>query len=411
MAVLRIARGVAGLLLIACAVILTAVVGLGPALPLMLIAPRAFRAYTSWAAGQLFTFSAAVFELVYGVRTRHYGDGMPQGDGLALLSSNHRTRLDWATVWPLMVHYGRLSNLHIVLKAGLRNLPYVGWVVQLARHVFLERRWEADAAHLTGMLQYIADAEGSGGAPTVFIFPEGTDLSAKNLARSHEFAGKQGLPQYQHVLHPRTRGFAACATALRTARKQLRTVYDVTLAYGGAVPQKESQLLTGRMPHTVHALVTAYPAASLPADDAGMDAWMVARFAEKERLLADFYAHGGRELRPQLLQADGAAGGSGGSGGGGGGKLLPTPWLAYTRAAAFIGALLCASVYAARTSPLLFWGFVALHHLVMAVVLRRAYGGADKLELGLYGGASGAGTEGRRPPSAATSAPGAKKRE
>jgi lysocardiolipin and lysophospholipid acyltransferase len=390
MAVPRPLRGAVGGLLIAVGVAAVACLGLGPALPLLVLAPGVYRRYTSWAAGMLFTYVAAIMELVFGTAVVHYGDPMPLSDGAAVLSSNHRTRLDWAMLYPLLARWGRLSTLHIVLKAGVRPMPYMGWVVQMIRYVFLERHWESDADHLARMLTYIADG-GSNTTPRthcVLLFPEGTDLSEKNKARSHAFAAKHGLATYHHVLHPRTKGFAACVAALRAARNRLQTVYDVTIAYTGSVPQKEAQLLTGRMPSATHALVRTYPAASLPGDEAGLEAWMVARFAEKEMLLADFYGDGGKRLRPELVPGCPPSAVQG--------HRLPVPWLTYATAVGFVALLLAGAAKAATLAPMLFWAYLAVYHVAFVVVLPRVWGGADKLELQLHGGSGDPGAAGGR---------------
>ncbi len=38
---------------------------------------------------------------------------------------------------------------------------------------------------------------------SLILFPEGTDLSKENLAKSNAYASQQGLPKYKHVLHPK----------------------------------------------------------------------------------------------------------------------------------------------------------------------------------------------------------------
>ena len=38
------------------------------------------------------------------------------------------------------------------------------------------------------------------------MFPEGTDRTAYTLSRSREYAQKNGLPELQNVLYPRSAG-------------------------------------------------------------------------------------------------------------------------------------------------------------------------------------------------------------
>ena len=49
----------------------------------------------------------------------------------------------------------------------------------------------------------------------ILLFPEGTDLTPTTKARSDRFAEKNDLPKYNHVLHPRTTGFAFLVQKMR----------------------------------------------------------------------------------------------------------------------------------------------------------------------------------------------------
>lgn len=83
-------------------------------------------------------------------------------------------------------------------------MPGVGWSLQALRFLFLHRNLERDGPHMAALLGYLRDSR----YPLVLLlFPEGTDLSRDNLAKSHAFARERGLPEYQYVLHPRTSGF------------------------------------------------------------------------------------------------------------------------------------------------------------------------------------------------------------
>ncbi len=47
-------------------------------------------------------------------------------------------------LWPFFGHLGALSDLRVVLKSPLRTVPAIGWHIQLASFVFLERNLEKD---------------------------------------------------------------------------------------------------------------------------------------------------------------------------------------------------------------------------------------------------------------------------
>jgi 1-acyl-sn-glycerol-3-phosphate acyltransferase len=340
-----------------------------------------FRAHASAGIAFFIMSVALALEFVYGVRFYVYGDPLPGGEapsppsgvseaeegrgggvhggGGALLISNHRTRLDWAMMWPALLRdaadglarrrasasggsggapppaflaalthpFAALTRLHIVLKSSLRGLPFAGWSMQYGGYLFLARRWEEDAASMArGLAALRAPAPVPPSAPavtgarpyTVLLFPEGTDLDPANRERSAAFAAKAGLPDYDCVLHPRARGFTHTLALLRQplaitqgggggggrgsvptmlTASPLAAVYDLTLAYTGAIPQVELALLTGSVPSAVHVHVRAFPVAAVPEDEAGGTAWLAARFAEKEAALRDFYASGGARLQ------------------------------------------------------------------------------------------------------------------
>lgn len=57
------------------------------------------------------------------------------------------------------------------------------------RYLFLQRDWDADSAWIVKLLESVARDK----MPmSVFIFPEGTDLSKSNVAKSNSFAAKRG---------------------------------------------------------------------------------------------------------------------------------------------------------------------------------------------------------------------------
>lgn len=107
-------------------------------------------------------------------------------------------------------------------------------------HQFLEfplingEDYAADKERLFPLLRSFAQ-NGVSGAPVHLVFyPEG--WSAHNganratlLAKSNEFAQKEGRPQLKHLLLPRTRGFNSCLECLRESSP---VVYDVTLVRG-----------------------------------------------------------------------------------------------------------------------------------------------------------------------------------
>lgn len=52
----------------------------------------------------------------------------------------------------------------------------------------------------------------------ILLFPEGTDLSPSNIVRSNKYADKNNLPNYKHVLHPKTTGFVFLVETMRKSK-------------------------------------------------------------------------------------------------------------------------------------------------------------------------------------------------
>lgn len=261
-------------------------------LPLPLAAARDLnRAVARCVAGAWFTLAAALLEWLGGARVVASGDGCgpcPPGERVALVICNHHCRIDWMFLWALACRQRCASRLCIALKAELRAAPAFGWAMQAFLFCFLTRRnREADLGRIRALLAYLAHERR---APLLLLlFPEGTDLSAANKARSQAHARAHGLAEYEHVLHPRSAGFEACVHALG---ERLDAVYDVDLWYephpdAPAERPSERSLLRGTLPAAVHAHVTRHARHALPTQPAELRAWLAERWARKEAFLAE----------------------------------------------------------------------------------------------------------------------------
>lgn len=203
----------------------------------------------------------------------------------ALVMCSHRTTWDWLFSWMWMVRLpGRASSEKIAVKRALTLVPgFHG--MQMLGFFDLARKWAGDRAHMTELMRHYRDAN----FPLrLLLFPEGTDFRS-SLAASRRFAEREGLQQYDYVLHPRTTGMAHLAE--QGADGFWDAVYDVTVGYPDRCPETEIAMLKGVFPREVHFHVTRYEASSLPLGDVeAMAEWTRARWAEKEARLKQFYA-------------------------------------------------------------------------------------------------------------------------
>uniref|UniRef100_A0A7S4QH82 Acyltransferase C-terminal domain-containing protein n=3 Tax=Ditylum brightwellii TaxID=49249 RepID=A0A7S4QH82_9STRA len=114
------------------------------------------------------------------------------------------------------------------------------------------------------------------------------------MAKSVEFAKREGRPQLRHLLLPRTKGFNA---TLQSLRESSPVVYDMTMAYNGydgSIPisldlsfQTMWRLLMKRSSSEVHLRIKRFSVEEV-LQDVG---WLDKQWAEKDRLLGHFARH------------------------------------------------------------------------------------------------------------------------
>eukprot|EP00980_Cylindrotheca_fusiformis_P006272 scaffold1340_cov122-Cylindrotheca_fusiformis.AAC.15 len=172
-------------------------------------------------------------------------------------------------------------------------------------HTFLEfpllygEDYISDRESMFQLLRSFADRNGAGAPVHLLLFPEGWSLyhgedRKSVLARSNEFAKREGRPQLKHLLLPRTTGFNASLDSLRESSP---VVYDVTIArrgYSGSPPPKSElsiislyYMLRRKYPEEVHFRIKRYSMEEVLSDSS----WLDKKWAEKDRLLHHFSRH------------------------------------------------------------------------------------------------------------------------
>lgn len=271
-----------------------------------------YQALTSTVASIWLTCVALVFELGYGLQYHITCDerttaALRSDEQGQLFICNHRTRLDWAMLWPVLARAGALRKLKIITKDALRWTPFfLGPAIQVARFLFLSRKWAQDEGRASALYELLrkgpAQTEGWGAqresatpppAYALLLFPEGTDLHPAALEKSHSYAETHGRQRLQCVLQPRVKGLAHALLSLAqglgeapdrptgsssaVGERPVEAMVDITLAYEGGIPQNEA-VLTGwrvstpgvrgegdtasvvrRMPAAVHVHMQAIP--------------------------------------------------------------------------------------------------------------------------------------------------------
>lgn len=263
--------------------------------------PGAYHTVVSLVARHWLRFAALLVEKLGRVNFIFSGDFCGTNESRVLVICNHRTRLDWMFLWSLFARLGMLRSLKIMLKAELKFAPFFGWSMQCFLFIFLSRStnsWEDDKSYLQQVLTYVCKQPGS--PVTILLFPEGTDLSDSNIAKSHRWSKKNDLKKKKFTLHPRVKGFAHTVQVVRTS---IDTVLDVTLGYvdRGGRPNEKS-LLFSTLPKEIHCHCKLYPMTELPTDEIGLAKWLTERFDEKEAILEAFYATPSGERRLGTMQ-------------------------------------------------------------------------------------------------------------
>ncbi len=143
------------------------------------------RKYVEGLNKMYFLYNAALITFVGRTSLTIYcNDSRILNDKNILFLSNHRTRVDW--MYAGWLYASCLENypcLSFILKNDLKTWPFFGWCMQMMMYIFLTRQREQDIPRIADCLKYLSKSAKS---LAVFIFPEGTDLSLSNLAKSSE---------------------------------------------------------------------------------------------------------------------------------------------------------------------------------------------------------------------------------
>lgn len=186
-------------------------------------------------------------------------------------------------VSPMLSLAGRL--LHLLLEfpllSGENNKDYI-----------------SEREDLFQLLREFAVNNGAEAPVHLLLFPEGWSLHdgsymdrASLMAKSNEFAKREGRPQLKHLLMPRTTGFNASLESLREASP---VVYDVTMAYQGYDGSIQPsfrldvptlwKVLRRKMPSEIHIRIRRFSMEEVLQDAS----WLDKQWTEKDRMLGHF---------------------------------------------------------------------------------------------------------------------------
>ena len=259
---------------------------------------RAFRRFNRECADKWWGAGRWVVERALGVRVVITGDEIPMREN-AIVVVNHQDACDIPILFSLGWRKRMLGDMKWFAKHILKYAPGVGWGMLFLDCPFLKRDWSRDRRGIEATFRKFHEH----GIPLWLInFPEGTRRKPEKLERSRRYAADNGLVPFDHHLYPRTKEFVA---TVRGLANHARAVYDVTIGYPDGPPSFMG-LVRGDV-HEVHLCVRRWEIAGLPADDGALAAWLVERFREKDRMLAEFGRTGKLAPAARPRVADGVA--------------------------------------------------------------------------------------------------------
>ena len=210
------------------------------------------------------------------------------------LIANHQIYTDWLYLWWIGYTAGMHGRIYVILKESLKSIPVIGWGMQFAQFIFLKRKWEEDKPRLAQHMQRFKNSK----PMWLMMFPEGTNLADSTRLTSRKWAAKNGIKDMQHVLLPRSTGLHFMLSELKDT---VDYVYDCTIAYEG-VPRGEyaqdiftvgASYFGGSPPKSVNMYWRRFRVANIPLDDSQkFDAWLRARWSEKDRFIENWYRTG-----------------------------------------------------------------------------------------------------------------------
>ncbi|CAH1117923.1 unnamed protein product [Phaedon cochleariae] len=145
---------------------------------------------------------------------------------------NHTYEIDWLIGWMIADRIHLLGNCKAYAKKVIQYVPVLGWAWKCSEFVFLERNFDKDKEVIHKQITELSDHPDP---MWLLMFPEGTRFTKKKLEASQEFAIKNNLPELNHHLMPRSRGFIA---SLPPMKGKVPALYQIELAFKEDAPSK-----------------------------------------------------------------------------------------------------------------------------------------------------------------------------
>ncbi|CAI6333274.1 unnamed protein product [Periconia digitata] len=221
-----------------------------------------------------------------------------------VLIANHQIYTDWVYLWWIAYTSRMHGHFYIILKESIKYIPILGTGMMFYGFIFLSRKWATDQERFQYRLRKLSASHNGPMAGSSYldpmwllIFPEGTNLSDNGRVNSKKWADKNGMPDMQHTMLPRSTGLRFCLSELE---KTVEYMYDCTVAYEG-VPRGQfgqdlftirSSYFEGRPPKSVNMHWRRFAVKDIPTHDEKLFGdWLLKRWREKDDLIEYYLEH------------------------------------------------------------------------------------------------------------------------
>mmetsp|Transcript_16105 Transcript_16105/g.32247 ORF Transcript_16105/g.32247 Transcript_16105/m.32247 type:complete len:364 (-) Transcript_16105:190-1281(-) len=253
-----------------------------------------------------FGWTPAFLSLKYSSKIRivQTGDSVPD-DGLIGVIANHQSYCDSFIISYFLRCIGRADGgMMWVIWRTFLMFP-LGWASKMSEHIFVGYGKELDLAATAQACKRLRRR----GFHSLIFFPEGAVRRASTMQKSREYALTQGLPQYQHVLCPKTGAFTVVTQAL--LHEGAVDYIDLTIAFPdhsetGRVWNAQpfdiwAVMGMTRRPQDVHIHVTRTPLPKVGGTEEEQREWLFALYRRKDQLLSEFRTNGSFPGTQQVL--------------------------------------------------------------------------------------------------------------
>nr|CAB3220647.1 1-acyl-sn-glycerol-3-phosphate acyltransferase delta-like [Phallusia mammillata] len=213
------------------------------------------------------------------VRTR---DLKYLGKEKAVVILNHKSQLDWITLWTVGNSFGVMENIKALAKQSLLFAPVIGPAFWLNEYILLKRNFSSDKDTLSNSVKNYSAFQYNF---WLILFCEGTRFTPEKHKLSTEFARQKGLKPLKHHLMPRTKGFVSVVSGLR---KAVPAIYDMSVCFGGNKNPTLSDLLKG-ISIRADVYLRRIPMEEVPEDSEKCSEFVHTTYQEKDDL-CEYYA-------------------------------------------------------------------------------------------------------------------------